>query len=62
MNRHTRTGRDLSMTIGGVVAALGLGAFTRGAWLAWHPLGWMMAGIFLAVPSLLAAYAAFREK
>lgn len=51
-----------TMTAGGLAAAIGLALVVRGAWLAWRPAGWMLAGALIAVPALLAAYSAARER
>lgn len=53
--------RSLTMSLTGLVAALGLAAFVRGAAMAWRPAGWMLGGLFVAVPAVFVAYAAFRE-
>ncbi len=39
----------------------GLGMFVYGAWLLCHPVGWMLAGLVIAVPSVLVAWD-LREK
>lgn len=50
------------MSLAGVVAALGLALVVRGVALTWRPGGWILAGLFIAVPAVFVAYAAFREK
>lgn len=50
------------MSIAGVVAALGLVLIVRGVALAWRPGGWILAGLFIAVPAVFVAYDAIREK
>jgi hypothetical protein len=54
--------RSATMSAAGSVAAIGLVFIVRGVALAWRPGGWILGGIFIAVPSVLVAYAAFREK
>lgn len=49
------------MSLAGLVAAVGLALIVHGVALAWRPGGWMMAGVFVAVPAVLVAYSAFRE-
>jgi hypothetical protein len=34
---------------GNAIFCLAVAAFVRGAWLAWHPLGWMTAGVVVIV-------------
>jgi glucose dehydrogenase len=47
-------------TVAAVV--VGLCLVVRGVWLAWRPGGWIVAGLVMAVPALLHAYASFRGK
>lgn len=54
--------RNLVMSIGAGAAAVGLALMVRGVFLAWRPGGWIIAGIFVAVPSVFLTYDAFREK
>lgn len=54
--------RSWTMSIAGLVAAAGLAAIVYGAALAWRPAGWMLGGLFVAVPAVFVAYAAVREK
>lgn len=58
MNRKMRS---WTMSIAGIVAALGLAAIAHGAALAWRPAGWMLGGLFVAVPAVFIAYSAFSE-
>jgi hypothetical protein len=60
--RFNERQRSLTMSIAGGVATVGLALVVRGVFLAWRPGGWILAGIFVAVPSVFVAYAAFREK
>lgn len=53
--------RSWTMSGAGVVAALGLAAIVRGASLAWRPAGWILGGVFVALPAVFVAYSAFRE-
>lgn len=62
MNPAQQRQRNLVMSIGAGVAALGLALMVRGVFLAWRPGGWILAGIFVAVPSVFITYDAFREK
>jgi hypothetical protein len=54
--------RSGTMSIAGLVAAVGLGMIVRGVALAWRPGGWMLAGLLVAAPAVLVAYSAFRER
>jgi hypothetical protein len=54
--------RSLTMSIAGAIASAGLAIMDRGVYLAWHPGGWILGGLFITVPSVFVAYAAFREK
>lgn len=54
--------RSATMSIAGVIALLGAALIVRGTFLAWRPGGWILAGLFIAIPSVLVAYSAFREK
>lgn len=60
--RSNERQRSLTMSIGGGAASIGLALMVRGVFLAWRPGSWILAGIFVAVPSVFFAYAAFREK
>lgn len=53
--------RSVTMSVAGLVAAIGCGLVLRGVALAWRPGGWMLAGLMVAVPALFVAYDAFRE-
>lgn len=54
--------RSITMLAGGSIAAFGMGVMVRGAWLAWRPGGWLLAGVFITLPAIFAAYGAFRGK
>lgn len=54
--------RSAAMSLGGLAAAVGCGLTVHGVALAWRPGGWILGGIFIAVPALFVAYDAFREK
>lgn len=54
--------RSATMSGAGLVAAIGLAVVDRGVALAWRPGGWILGGLFIAIPSVFVAYAAFREK
>lgn len=46
----------LSEWLTGLVLLLGAACFSFGAWLAWHPAGYMIAGLLLGVPAFLLLY------
>lgn len=50
------------MSIAGIVALIGCALIVRGVWLAWHPGGWILGGLCIAVPSVFIAYDAFRSR
>lgn len=54
--------RSVTMSVAGVIAAIGLAVLVRGVLLAWRPAGWMLAGALVALPALSVAYDAFRGK
>jgi hypothetical protein len=53
--------RSSTMSVAGIVAAIGLGLLVHGVALAWLPAGWMLAGICVAVPAIFVSYDAFRS-
>jgi hypothetical protein len=53
--------RNVTMSIGGLVAVIGCSFVVHGVALAWRPGAWMLAGILIAIPALLLAYNAVRE-
>jgi len=48
--------QNIARSIGAAILCGGIAAFTRGAWLAWHPAGWMVAGLAVASPAFLWLY------
>lgn len=43
-----------------LIAIVGAASFTYGAYLAWHPLGFLTAGILLQAPFVLRTYIELR--
>jgi hypothetical protein len=43
-----------------LLVGTGAAVFVYGVWTAWHPGGFMVAGLVIAVPSIFVAYGNYR--
>ncbi len=51
-----RTGESSRRSLHDGAFVVGIASFVFGAWLAWHPLGFIVGGVLLAVLSFLTGY------